>query len=133
MKRGIACALCSWALLFALPAFGKPPIHAVRRFTERRLWAALMAASLGSAAADVHCTIQILHEGGYETDPLARPLTNLPTPAYATLSMMGAAGVDWLGLKLQSSHHVWIRRFWWVPQALQIQSNIVGAAHCARH
>jgi hypothetical protein len=133
MKHRFALVLGVCLLLSALPAFGKPPIRAVRNFAGRRVWAALTTASLGAAAADVYCTTQILREGGYETDPLARPFTNLPTPAYAAVSMAGAAGVDWLGLRMQRSRHLWIRRFWWAPQIAQIQFNIVGAAYSARH
>jgi len=120
-------------LLFTWPVFARPPLHAVHNFAQRRVWAVLTTASLGAAAADVHCTLQILHEGGYETDPLARPFTNLPAPAYATAAMLGAAGIDWIGLRMQSSRHLWIRRLWWAPQVAQIQFNIVGAAYSARH
>ena len=62
-------------------------------------------ASLGAAAADVHFTIHNLNNGGYEKDPRAQPFTNLPTPAYATFSMLGAAAVDWFGWKLQRLRH----------------------------
>lgn len=118
------CLICC-ALLLASPAFGKPFIH---KLAERRVWKVLTVASMGAAAADIHNTIHSLHlhDGAYEADPLARPLTNLPAPAYATLGMMGAAGVDWLGLKLQGSRHAWMRRCWWLPQVLQISGNIVG-------
>jgi hypothetical protein len=122
----ISCCL----LLVAWPASAD---SRVRKSAGRRVWKVLTVASLGAAAADVHFTIQTLHDGGYETNPLARPLTNLPTPAYATLSMIGAAGVDWFGLKLQRSRHAWVRRFWWVPQVYQIQANTRGAIQSSHH
>lgn len=127
MKRLIiSCCL----LLVAWPASADSLVH---KSAGRRIWKVLTVASLSAAAADVHFTIHVLHDGGYETDPLARPVTNLPTPAYATLSMMGAAGVDWFGLKLQGSRHPWVRRVWWVPQVVQIQGNMLGARASSRH
>jgi len=121
MKR-VIIVFC--ILLFPWPASADS--H-VRKSAERRVWKVLTVASLGAAAADVHFTIHNLNNGGYEKDPLARPFTNLPTPAYATFSMLGAAAADWFGWKLQRSRHPWVRRFWWVPQVVQIQGNVRGA------
>lgn len=84
------------------------------------------------AASDVDCTVQILRQGGYESNPLARPITNLPTPAYVAVSMIGEAGVDWFGLKLQESRNPWLRRFWWAPQLYMIQANVYGTIHTER-
>lgn len=67
----------------------------------------------------------------YESNPLARPFVNLPTPAYVASSAALTAGVSAISWKLRGSEHPLLRRFWWAPQAVQIAINTRCAIHNA--
>lgn len=48
---------------------------------SKREWGEALAGQ-GASLADELTTERVLHHGGYEADPLARPFTKLPEPAY---------------------------------------------------
>ena len=94
---------------------------------NKTLWKGLAVLGQAAAAADVASTIDVLNHGGYEADPLAKPLAGLPKPAYAATSAAIVGGVSYLGLKMQESRR--FHKVWWVPQVLQIAINSTGALH----
>ena len=101
-----------------LPVKPKPSI---------RLWCVLTAMSLTAAAADIHYSLASRRTGGFETDPIVKPFDALPAPAYRALGLSAVAALDLGCLKLKQSPHVWVRRFWWVPEVIQIWGNSRGA------
>jgi hypothetical protein len=94
---------------------------------NKTLWKGLAVLGQAAAAADVASTIDVLNHGGYEADPLAKPLAGLPKPMYAATSAAIVGGVSYLGLKMQESRR--FHKVWWVPQVLQIAINSTGALH----
>jgi len=106
-----------------------------RSFVRRhRAWTALAALSLASATTDIAVTAHQKAEwGGYETDPLARPMVDLPNPAFVTLGVALTGAFDLACLKVSTSRHAWLRHVWWMPLAAQIEENARGAAWTATH
>jgi hypothetical protein len=105
-----------------------PPESVVRR--PSRAWLALSLAGQAAALADATTTLDLKRAHPitfYENDPLARPLVNLPPPAYVASVVGLTAGVSAITWKLRRSEHPLLRRFWWAPQATQIALN----AECA--
>jgi hypothetical protein len=104
------------------------PESVVRR--PSRAWFALSLAGEAAALADAKTTLDLKRAHPitfYESDPLARPLVNLPPPAYVASVVGLTAGVSAISWKLRRSEHPLLRRFWWAPQAVQIALN----AECA--
>ena len=92
-----------------------------------RAWKLLTLASGAAATLDMATTTAGIRDyGNHETDPLARPIVDLPTPAYFAVGYTEAAAIDWLGLRMYRSHR-W-HKVWWLPQTLQIAGNLWGAS-----
>jgi hypothetical protein len=62
----------------------------------------------------------------HEDDPLAKPLAQLPLPAYCATGMAFASGLNWLGWRVARSEK-W-HRVCWLPQVCSIAGNLVGYA-----
>jgi hypothetical protein len=85
----------------------------------------LSAAVYGAALADMHQTLAVRKNSWwYETDPLAKPLVRLPAPAYYTVGLVMATGVNWLSWKMAHSRR-W-RKLAPIPQLLSISGNLYG-------
>ncbi len=76
----------------------------------------------GLASLDMHETVATC--ACHENDPLARPLTNLPTPAYYASGVALATGVNWIAWKMAHSRR-W-HRVWWIPQVGAMAGNLWG-------
>ena len=61
-----------------------------------------------------------------DSDPLARPIVNLPTPAYVAAGIALATGVNCLSLKMGRSHR--FHKVWFVPQLISIGGNSWGGS-----
>ena len=76
-------------------------------------------------------TRQFLRRGYVEVDPVTRILIGT-RPTWARMAPLGsvqvAAGM-WLAERMATSRHVWIRRFWWLPQAIGTAGNAAATAH----
>jgi hypothetical protein len=93
----------------------------------------LLLSGLAYAAAgmDMHDTVDSINRckhyhcvGDAEGDPVARPFTHLPTPAYYVSGYALVTGVNWLGWKLGKSARG--RKVWWLPQTIAISLNTQG-------
>ena len=76
----------------------------------------------GLASLDMHETVATC--ACHEHDPLARPLTKLPTPAYYVSGVALATGVNWIAWKMAHSRR-W-HRIWWLPQVAAMAGNLWG-------
>lgn len=97
---------------------------AVRR--PFRAWLALSLAGQAAVLADAKTTLDLRHSYPLtfrESDPLARPFVNLPSPAYIGSGVALTAALSLASWKLTHSEHDWMRRRWWLPQATQIILN----------
>ncbi len=100
-----------------------------------RAWLALSLAGQAAALTDATTTLDLKRAHPitfYENDPLARPLVNLPPPAYVASVVGLTAGVSAISWKLRRSEHPLLRRFWWAPQAAQIALNAECAIRTSR-
>jgi hypothetical protein len=76
-------------------------------------------------------TRQFIHRGYTEIDPVARILIG-SKPTWARMAPLGAVQVVagmWLAERMAMSRHVWVRRFWWLPQMIGIAGNAAATAH----
>lgn len=64
-----------------------------------------------------------------EEDPLARPFTRLPKPAYYASGASFAGSLAFLAYKMRHSRHRWMRQTWFLPQCIQIGFNATLAIH----
>jgi hypothetical protein len=84
----------------------------------------LSAGVYGLASLDMHETVATC--ACHEHDPLAQPLTRLPTPAYYASGIGLATGLNWLAWKMEHSRR-W-HRVWWLPQVGAMAGNLWGYA-----
>jgi hypothetical protein len=67
----------------------------------------------------------------HEDDPLARPFSHLPAPAYYTTGTAFATGVNWIGWKMARTER--LHGVWWLPQLCSIAGNMFGYGYTRRH
>jgi hypothetical protein len=73
-----------------------------------------------SAIYDAETTFALKGRGGFEGNPIMRPIVNAGRgPTYAALGVE-AAGQAYLGSKLRDAG----KGYWWVPQALSTVGHI---------
>jgi hypothetical protein len=101
-----------------------------RALKDRRV---VLLGGLQTAAliSDGVSTRQFLNHGYREVDPVAKILIG-SKPSWARMAPVGAAQVFvgmWLGEHMATSRHTWVRRFWWLPQALGIAGNVAATVH----
>ena len=72
--------------------------------------------------------VEIVSPPFKEADPLAKPFTSLPAPAYDIAGTSLSFGLSVLGRKMHHSNR-WFRHIWWVPQVAQITINTTCAVH----
>ena len=84
--------------------------------TQRRVWYALMFGGHGAAALDAWSTRRAVSRGyGTEANPLLRPFAN--SGAMYAATQVSPVLMDFLGKRMITSRHRWVRRVWWLPQA----------------
>ena len=92
----------------------------------------LGAIQTGALISDGVTTRQYLQRRYVEVDPLTRAFLGR-TPTWGRMAPLGAVQVVagmWLAERMAKSHqHVWVRRFWWLPQVIGIAGNIAASAH----
>jgi hypothetical protein len=118
-----------------LPAL--PPIRprtpaTIHQKENLKLFLALGAGTYVAAGMDMHETMVVKQTVAHfqENDPLARPFTRLPTPAYYAVGTVLVTGVNWMSLRMARSSR-W-HRIWWLPQVLAIGGNIYGYTYSER-
>jgi hypothetical protein len=98
---------------------------------HRKLWYALTVTGSGAAVFDAWSTRRAISQGyATEANPLLRP--------FAHSGMMYAATqaspllMDFLGKRMMTSQHGWMRRMWWLPQAAGSGVSIAAGVHNVR-
>ena len=107
-----------------------PPQNFCRALKNRRV---VLLGGMQTAAliSDGISTRQFLSHGYSEVDPVAKIFIG-SKPTWARMSPMGAVQVVvgmWLGERMATSRHLWVRRFWWLPQTLGIAGNVAATVH----
>ena len=90
---------------------------------NRKAFLVMSAAAYGFAFLDMRET-KAIGSGLIEHDPLARPFTQLPTPAYYVTGAALVTGVNLIAWKMGHSRK--LHKIWWVPQAVCASGNLYG-------
>ena len=72
-----------------------------------------MATSHSAAVFDAWSTRRAVSDGYTEGNPLLRPFAN--SNAIYAATQVSPAEMDYLGHRMMTSNHPWMRKFWWVP------------------
>src|SRR5215471_16541721 len=96
--------------------------------TQRRVWYTLMLAGHGGAAFDAWSTRRAVSQGnGTEANPLLRPFAN--SGAMYAATQLSPLLMDFLGKRMITNRHRWVRRVWWLPQAAGMGMSVGAGVH----
>jgi hypothetical protein len=101
-------------------------VSAHSNFEHKKAWETLTAASFGVGMFDVGQTAYYMDHGDLEANPIARPIVNLPHPAYVAVSIAGVASVSYVSYRMLHSRRKLERSLWWLPLGLEIAGNTWG-------
>jgi hypothetical protein len=107
----------------------KPAIHGTYETArQRKIWYGLVAASSGAAAFDAWTTRRAVSgDYGVEGDPLLRPFAH--SNAIYAATQVSPAILDYVGHRMMTSHHEWMRKMWWVPQVAGTSFSLGAGVH----
>jgi hypothetical protein len=95
---------------------------------QRKIWYGLVAASSGAAAFDAWTTRRAVSGNyGVEGDPLLRPFAH--SNAIYAATQVSPAVMDYLGHRMMTSNHQWMRKLWWVPQTAGMGFSLGAGIH----
>jgi hypothetical protein len=98
---------------------------------QRKVWYTLMFAGHGAAAFDAWSTRNAISGGyGTEANPLLRPFAGSGLMYAAT--QVSPVLMDFLGKRMMTSRHGWVRRVWWLPQAAGMSMSVGAGIHNVR-
>lgn len=104
----------------------KPRIRETRG--QRVAWYSLVVASHGAAAFDAYSTrLAVSGHYGTEGNPFLKPFAHSNSLYAAT--QVSPLVMDYLGKRMMTSNDRWLRRLWWVPQALGGGFSIGAGVH----
>jgi hypothetical protein len=116
-----------------LPAFPampvKPAVIAIQETpTQRKIWYGLAAVGHAGAAFDAWSTRRAITAGaGTEANPMLRPFAHSGVLYVATQA--SPLLMDYLGKRMMTSQHKWVRKMWWVPQTAGAGMSFAAGAH----
>jgi len=107
----------------------KPAIHGTYETArQRQIWYGLVAASSGAAAFDAWTTRRAVSGNyGVEGDPLLRPFAH--SNAIYAATQVSPAILDYVGHRMMTSHHEWMRKVWWAPQVAGTSFSLGAGIH----
>jgi hypothetical protein len=107
----------------------KPAIVAIHETpTQRKVWYALAFAGHSGAAFDAWSTRRAISAGaGTEGNPLLRPFAN--SNALYAATQASPLVMDFLGKRMMTSQHTWMRKLWWLPQTAGASVSFAAGAH----
>ncbi len=108
-----------------------PSAEASRMRAEKRrrnLWLALGVAQLGAATFDAYTTRAAIGSGAaFEANPSLRPFAGNDS-LYVAIQA-GPLVVDYVAKRMMTSHYRWMRRTWWIPQAVGTAISVGSGVH----
>jgi hypothetical protein len=122
----------------AAPAAGAP-IRGVRQAisspvetrTQRVMWYTLAITGSGAAAFDAWSTRRAISGGyGVEANPMLRPFSH--SNAMYAATQVSPLVMDFIGRRMMTSHHEWMRNLWWVPQSAGTSMSLYAGVHNTR-
>jgi hypothetical protein len=119
-----------------LPASGpllNTPVKPAARGTyetarQRKIWYGLIVVGHSAAAFDAYTTRRAISGGyGTESDPMMRPFAH--SNAMYAATQVTPAIMDFVGHRMMTSEHPWMRKIWWVPQAAGASVSLGAGIH----
>jgi hypothetical protein len=99
--------------------------------TQRRLWYTLAITGSGAAAFDAWSTRRAISGGyGVEANPMLRPFSH--SNAMYAATQVSPLVMDFIGRRMMTSHHQWMRNLWWVPQSAGTSMSLYAGVHNTR-
>lgn len=126
-KAEAATTLAEPTAFPAMPV--RPAVMAIRETpTQRKIWYGLAAAGHAGAAFDAWSTRRAITAGaGSETNPMLRPFAH--SGALYAATQASPLLMDYLGKKMMTSQHKWVRKIWWLPQTAGAGMSFAAGAH----
>jgi len=95
---------------------------------RHRVWFSLAIAGHSAAAFDAWSTRRALsHNYAREDNPLLRPFAH--SGALYVAVQASPALMDYLGHRMMTSRHPWLRRMWWLPQSAGTALSLGSGVH----
>ena len=95
---------------------------------QKKIWYGLAAAGHGAAAFDAWSTRRAVASGyGTEGNPLLRPFSH--SAAIYVATQASPLIMDYVGKRMMTSHHLWVRRMWWLPQTAGAGMSLAAGVH----
>lgn len=95
---------------------------------QRKIWYGLAVAGHAGAAFDAWSTHRAVAGGyGQEANPFLRPYAN--SNAIYAATQVSPLVMDYIGKRMMTSQHGWMRKVWWLPQAAGAGFSFASAAH----
>ena len=120
--------------ILATPAQPPAPLMLERprmSAAQRRAWIGLAIAGHSAATFDAWSTRRaITHGAGEELNPTLKPFAHSGSLYVAVQA--SPALMDYLGRRMMTSRHRWVRRMWWVPQAAGTAVSLTAGVHNTR-
>ena len=122
----------------AVPAAGAPMrglkqaiSSPVETRMQRTMWYTLAITGSGAAAFDAWSTRRAISGGyGVEANPMLRPFSH--SNAMYAATQVSPLVMDFIGRRMMTSHHQWMRNLWWVPQSAGTSMSIYAGVHNTR-
>jgi hypothetical protein len=98
---------------------------------QRKLWYTLSITGSGAAAFDAWSTRRAISAGyGVEANPMLRPFSH--SNAMYAATQVSPLVMDFIGKRMMTSHHQWMRNLWWVPQSAGTSVSLYAGVHNTR-
>lgn len=95
---------------------------------KRKIWYGLAIAGSSGAAFDAWSTHRAVAGGyGQEANPFLRPFAG--SNAIYAATQVSPAVMDFLGKRMMTSKHGWLRKIWWLPQTAGASLSFAAGAH----
>ena len=95
---------------------------------DRKIWYGLVALGHSAAVFDAYSTRRAISGNyGVEADPVMRPFANSNALYFAT--QVTPTILDFVGHRMMTSEHPWMRRVWWVPQVAGSSLSLGAGIH----
>lgn len=96
--------------------------------TQRKLWYALAVTSSSAAVFDAWSTRRAISGGyGVEGNPMLRPFSH--SKAMYAATQVSPLVMDFIGKRMMTSRHPWMRSLWWLPQSAGTSMSVYAGVH----
>jgi len=102
-------------------------VKAAEKHPYTKQWLVITAVQHGAAAFDAYSTRQAISRGAVEDDPMMRPFAH-SDGIYAAIQA-GPVALDFVARHMQHSENGFIRRMWWMPQAISTGGFLFSGVH----